>query len=96
MTAPYINGQTIETEPASRTAVVNPANGKTVGKVFIAGGSARSEFIVQSLQNELMVPCESWSPLKFLELALPPEKMGTLEEVAPQLTVAIGAGAASF
>lgn len=69
---------------------------KTVGKVFIAGGSARSEFIVQSLQNELMVPCESWSPLKFLELALPPEKMGTLEEVAPQLTVAIGAGAASF
>ena len=36
MTAPYINGQTIETEPASRTAVVNPANGKTVGKVFMA------------------------------------------------------------
>lgn len=36
MTAPYINGQTIETDPASRTAVVNPANGKTVGKVFMA------------------------------------------------------------
>ena len=36
MTAPYINGQTIETDPASRTAVVNPANGKTVSKVFMA------------------------------------------------------------
>jgi Tfp pilus assembly PilM family ATPase len=60
------------------------------------GGSARSEFIVQSLQNELMVPCEAWSPLKFLELALPPEKMGDIDQIAPQLTVAVGTGAASF
>ncbi len=36
MTAPYINGQTIETDPASRTAVLNPANGKTVASVFMA------------------------------------------------------------
>jgi hypothetical protein len=51
---------------------------------------------VQSLQNELMVPCEAWSPLKSLEVNLPPEKLGDLDLIAPQLTVAVGTGAASF
>jgi len=69
---------------------------KTVSKVFIAGGSARSDFIVQALQAELMVPCQSWSPVKFLQLGLPPEKMGEIEQAAPQLSVAIGAAAVSF
>lgn len=66
-------------------------NDKTVGSVFISGGSARSEFIVQTLQNELMIPCKTWNPSRFLELGLRPEKMGEIEQVAPQLTVAIGA-----
>lgn len=69
---------------------------KTVSKVFIAGGSARSDFIVQALQGELMVPCHAWSPVKFLQLGLPPERMGEIEQVAPQLSVAIGAATVSF
>jgi aldehyde dehydrogenase (NAD+) len=36
MTAPYINGQTIESEPAAMTPVVNPANGKAFSKVLMA------------------------------------------------------------
>lgn len=36
MTAPYINGQTIEVEPSAMAPVVNPANGKTFSKVFMA------------------------------------------------------------
>jgi acyl-CoA reductase-like NAD-dependent aldehyde dehydrogenase len=36
MTAPYINGQTIEAEPAAMVPVTNPANGKTFSKVFMA------------------------------------------------------------
>jgi len=68
----------------------------TVSKVYLSGGSARSEFVVQTLQNELTVPCEVWSPFKSLQLALSPEKMGEVEQVSPQLTVAIGAAAASF
>jgi vanillin dehydrogenase len=36
MTAPYINGKTIEADAALMTAVVNPANGKTIAKVFMA------------------------------------------------------------
>jgi type IV pilus assembly protein PilM len=69
---------------------------QTVSKVFIAGGSARSDFIVQALQGELMVPCQVWSPLKFLQMSLPPQKMGEIEQVAPQLSVAIGAAIVSF
>ena len=69
---------------------------QTVSKVFIAGGSARSELIVQALQAELIVPCQVWSPVKFLQLGLPPERMGDIEQVAPQLSVAIGAATVSF
>lgn len=36
MTAPYINGQTIEADPGAMTAVVNPANGQAFSKVFMA------------------------------------------------------------
>ena len=67
-------------------------NDKTVGSVFVSGGSARSDFVIQTLQNELMVPCKTWNPAGFLELTLAPEKLGEIEQVAPQLTVAIGAG----
>ena len=67
-----------------------------MSKVYLSGGSARSEFVVQTLQNELTVPCEVWSPFKSLQMGLSPEKMGEMEQVSPQLTVAIGAAAASF
>ncbi len=69
---------------------------KTASQVFVSGGSARSDIIIQALQTELMVPCKSWNPAKFLQLALPPEKIGEVEQVAPQLTVAIGAAIAAF
>jgi type IV pilus assembly protein PilM len=69
---------------------------KAVAKAFLSGGSARSEIIVQALQAEMVVPCEVWTPTKFLQLLVPEEKMAEMETVAPQLTVAIGAAAASF
>jgi len=71
-------------------------NDKTVNQVLLSGGSARSDFIVQCLQTELMVPCRSWNSARFLELALAPEKMGEIEQVARQLTVAIGAATSIF
>ena len=69
---------------------------KTVSHVFVSGGSARSDFIILALQNELMVTCKSWNPTGFLQMGLDPQKMGQIEQVAPQLTVAIGAAAAAF
>lgn len=69
---------------------------KAVSQVFISGGSARSEFIVQTLQTELMVECKPWNPVSFLEAALPPQQAGEIDHVAPQLAVAVGAGLAAF
>lgn len=69
---------------------------KTVTQVFISGGSARSEFIMRVLQNELFVDCKAWNPASFLQMALPPQQMGEIEMVASQLTTAIGAAMASF
>lgn len=69
---------------------------KTVSQVYMSGGAARSDFIMQVLQAELMVPCRSWNPTTTLNIALPPEQMGEIEQVAPQLTVALGAAVAAF
>jgi len=69
---------------------------KTVTKLFLSGASARSEVIFQTLQAELVVPCEVWSPAKSMQLNLPPERMGDIEQTASTLAVAIGAAAASF
>lgn len=69
---------------------------KTVPQVFVSGGTARNETILEVLQAELMVPCKAWNPTRFLEPGLPAEKMGDLELVAPQLTVAVGAAVAGF
>jgi type IV pilus assembly protein PilM len=64
---------------------------QTVGQVFVSGGTARSDFIVQTLQTELMAECKPWNPLSFVQLALPPQQTAEIEHVAPQLAVAIGA-----
>lgn len=68
----------------------------TVSQVFISGGTARCELIVQALQSELLVPCKIWNPTKALQLTLSPEQLAGIEQSAPQLTVALGAAVASF
>src|SRR5436190_3363759 len=62
-----------------------------VSQVFVSGGSARSEMLVQALQLQLLVPCRSWNPAKALELDLPSEQAEEFAGVAPQLAVAVGA-----
>jgi type IV pilus assembly protein PilM len=69
---------------------------RAVSQVFFSGGAARSPQIVQALQVELMVPCQTWNPTSFMTLNLPPQMLGEIEAVAPQLTVAVGAGVAAF
>jgi len=64
---------------------------RTVSQVYLSGGSARSEFVVQMMRQELMVECKNWNPVSFLKSALPPEQTAEIEQVAPQLTVAVGA-----
>ena len=69
---------------------------RPVTQIFVSGGSARSDYIVQILQTELMVPCTVWNPAGFLNMALPPQQMGGLEQAAPQLSVAVGAALAAL
>src|SRR5579872_2981134 len=69
---------------------------KTVTQIYISGGSARSEFIVKSLETELMAPCKAWNPTAALDLALPPSQISEIEHLAPQLAVAVGTAAATF
>lgn len=69
---------------------------KTISQVYVSGAAARSDFMLQALQSELMVSCKAWNPATFLSLAMPAQQLGELESVAPELTIALGAAAASI
>jgi type IV pilus assembly protein PilM len=62
-----------------------------VSQVFVSGGSARGELLVQALQTELLVPCKVWNPAKAFDMSLTPEQTAEFPSVAPQLAVAFGA-----
>ena len=62
-----------------------------VSQVFVSGGSARGELLVQALQLELMVPCRTWNPAKSFDTLLSPELSAEFAAASPQLAVAVGA-----
>ena len=62
-----------------------------VSQVFVSGGSARSELIVQSLQMDLMVPCKTLQPAARFNLALSGEHASEFPNFSPQLAAALGA-----
>ena len=64
---------------------------RPVSHVYVNGGSAQSEMIMQLLHAELLVECKTWNPTTALQLALPGQQAVEIEHVGPQLTVAIGA-----
>jgi Tfp pilus assembly PilM family ATPase len=68
---------------------------KTVSKVLLSGGPARSEFLVQLLQSELGVTSKTWYPTEGLKLSLGSQQMTEIEQVSTVLTVAIGTAAMS-
>lgn len=69
---------------------------KTVNQVFVSGASARSETIRGTLQAELAVECRTWNSTSFLQNALPAQQAAEVEQVAPQLAVAVGAALTSL
>ncbi len=69
---------------------------RPVSAVYVSGGSARSEMILQMLHSELMVECKTWNPTGFLQLALPGQQAVEVDHIGPQLTVAVGAALAAF
>jgi type IV pilus assembly protein PilM len=69
---------------------------KTVNRIFISGGAARSEFLLQMLQSELGVACKAWFPTEGLQLSLAPQQLTEIEQVSSVLAVAIGSAAMSL
>ena len=71
-------------------------NDRAVSQVYVSGGSARSEMILQILHSEMIVECKTWNPTTFLQLALPGQQAVEIEHVGPQLAVAVGAALAAI
>jgi type IV pilus assembly protein PilM len=64
---------------------------RTLSEVYVSGGSSRSEFIVQALRREIGIEFKTWNPLAGIQLALAPAQSADIEQIAPLLSVAVGA-----
>ena len=69
---------------------------RPVSQVFLSGGSAQSELILQTLQSELGTECKTWSAVSAMQLALPGQQAVEIDHVGSQLSVAIGAALAAL
>ena len=62
-----------------------------INRIFVSGGLARAETVLQALSDELTLPCEIWDPLETCEVALPAAKRQSLPNEFVSLNVACGA-----
>ena len=64
---------------------------EAISRIFVSGGLARAETVLQALSDELSLPCEIWDPLETCEVALPAAKRQMLPNEFVSLNVACGA-----
>lgn len=64
---------------------------ESIQRIFVSGGLARAELVLQTLSDELGLPCEIWDPLEMCEVALPAAKRQSLPNEFVSLNVACGA-----
>ena len=64
---------------------------ESIHRIFVSGGLARAETVLQTLSDELGLPCEIWDPLETCEVALPAAKRQNLPNEFVSLNVACGA-----
>ena len=64
---------------------------EAIHRIFVSGGLARTETVLQTLSDELSLPCEIWDPLETCEVALPAAKRQALPHEFVSLNVACGA-----
>jgi type IV pilus assembly protein PilM len=69
---------------------------KQVSNIYVCGGTSRSDLIMQVLQAEMMGECKLWNPCSFLQMQLPPQQAAEIDQLAPQLGVAVGAALAAY
>ena len=64
---------------------------ESISRIFVSGGLARAEAVLQGLSDDLSLPCEIWDPLETCEVALPAAKRQSLPHEFVSLNVACGA-----
>ena len=64
---------------------------ESINRIFVSGGLARAEAVLQTLSDELGLPCEIWDPLETCEVALPAGKRSALPHEFVSLNAACGA-----
>ena len=64
---------------------------ESIHRIFVSGGMAKTETILQILSDDLSLPCEIWDPLENCEVALPAAKRESLASEFVSLNVACGA-----
>jgi Tfp pilus assembly PilM family ATPase len=64
---------------------------ESINRIFVSGGLARVEAVLQTLSDELGLACEIWDPLETCELALPAAKRQALPNEFISLSAACGA-----
>ncbi len=64
---------------------------ESIHGIFVSGGLARTDAILQTLSDELGLPCKIWDPLETCEVALPAAKRQALPSEFVSLNVACGA-----
>ena len=69
---------------------------RPVSQIFVSGAAAKSAVFLEMLHAEMIAECKTWNPMSFLQLALPGQQAVEVEQVGPQLCVAIGAGLAAM
>jgi type IV pilus assembly protein PilM len=69
---------------------------RAISHIYVSGASARSDVVIQTLTQELMVLCHAWDPTRAVQNQLAPQPFSEMSELAPQFAVAIGAGLAAI
>lgn len=69
---------------------------ESIHRLFVSGGMAKLENVLQILSDELGLPCEIWDPLENCEVALPAPKRTALTNEFVSLNVACGAALSYF
>jgi type IV pilus assembly protein PilM len=64
-----------------------------ISQLFVSGGTARSQFVLQMLESELTYSCEPWNLLQHIGTELSAERLKGFEYDLPQMILAIGCGA---
>jgi Tfp pilus assembly PilM family ATPase len=64
---------------------------ESINRIFVSGGLARAETVLQGLSDDLTLPCEIWDPLETCEVALPAAKRQSLPHEFVSLNIACGA-----